>query len=94
MICQYDGKFSKEKYMPVFGSPNRDRHRARFPKKSKAQKNCKYATWSTLDFPENALGDGPAFWIFQDSWFMDIYAFCPALTFCLTQTVTRGNDRK
>ena len=49
--------------MPFFW----DRHRARFPKKnSKAQKHIQMAQRCALDFffPQNALGDGPAFWIF------------------------------
>ena len=53
---------AKQKYMPFFGTVT---ERAFRKKKSKAPEHIQMMQRCALDFfPRNALGDGPAFWIF------------------------------
>ena len=66
-ICQYEGRnaAAEQKYMPFFGTVTERDFR------KKIQSTETYTNGTTLRFgffPQNALGDGPAFWIFiQDS---------------------------
>ena len=67
-ICQYVRRYAVlNKIYAIFS----DRYRARFPEKnSKAQKHIQiFSMLRSGFFPQNTLGDGPAFWIFffQDS---------------------------
>ena len=79
-ICQYERKYAvSNKNICHFLGPSVSR--ARFPKKKPKQINIyKWHNAALWVFPQNALGDGPAFWIFfQDSrirvnW-KDLYMF-------------------
>ena len=74
VVVSYDANFkwhmpvfvercrTEQKYMPFFETVTK---RAFRKKKSKAQEHIQMMQRCALDFfPRNALGDGPAFWIF------------------------------
>ena len=53
---------AEQKYMPFFGTVTERAFRKKIPKHRNIYKWHNGALW--IFFPQNALGDGPAFWIF------------------------------